>query len=142
MFLHSTFGVSRVLREGPNGGALRLSSYPLFIATGSYFSIRARVAKILPEPFTTAPMRPLPILLLFGAMFYWLWRSAADARCQCSSDTIPCHRYSREFLRSGVLSRIALVIVQPETVICWHRTGFRFFWALAFAVSATGTTQD
>jgi hypothetical protein len=32
------------------------------------------VAKILPEPFTTGPMRALPILLLFGAMFYWLWR--------------------------------------------------------------------
>jgi hypothetical protein len=43
-------------------------------AAGSFFSIRERVAKILPEPFTTAPMRLLPILLLFGAMFYWLWR--------------------------------------------------------------------
>jgi len=32
------------------------------------------VAKILPEPFATAPMRALPILLLFGAMFYWLWK--------------------------------------------------------------------
>jgi Ser/Thr protein kinase RdoA (MazF antagonist) len=32
------------------------------------------VAKVLPEPFTTAPMRALPILLVFGAMFYWLWR--------------------------------------------------------------------
>jgi hypothetical protein len=48
--------------------------FALFIAAGSFFSIRARVAKILPEPFTTAPMRALPILLLFGAMFYWLWR--------------------------------------------------------------------
>jgi hypothetical protein len=41
---------------------------------GSFFSIRERVAKILPEPLTTGPMRTLPILLLFGAMFYWLWR--------------------------------------------------------------------
>jgi hypothetical protein len=48
--------------------------FALFIAAGSFFSIRERVAKILPEPFTTAPMRALPILLLFGAMFYWLWR--------------------------------------------------------------------
>jgi hypothetical protein len=32
------------------------------------------VSTILPEPFTTAPMRLLPIVLLFGAMFYWLWR--------------------------------------------------------------------
>ncbi len=46
----------------------------LFVAAGSFFSIRERVAKILPEPFTTAPMRALPILLVFGAMFYWLWR--------------------------------------------------------------------
>ena len=48
--------------------------FALFIAAGSFFSIRERVAKILPEPFTTAPMRALPILLVFGAMFYWLWR--------------------------------------------------------------------
>jgi len=48
--------------------------FALFIAAGSFFSVRERVAKILPEPFTTAPMRVLPILLLFGAMFYWLWR--------------------------------------------------------------------
>jgi hypothetical protein len=27
-----------------------------------------------PEPFTTGPMRVLPILLIFLAMFYWLWR--------------------------------------------------------------------
>jgi hypothetical protein len=34
---------------------------------------RAR-GEVLPEPFTTGPMRALPILLVFGAMFYWLWR--------------------------------------------------------------------
>jgi hypothetical protein len=48
--------------------------FALFIAAGSFFSIRERVAKILPEPFTSGQMRALPILLLFGAMFYWLWR--------------------------------------------------------------------
>jgi hypothetical protein len=48
--------------------------FALFIAAGSFFSIRERVATILPDPFTTAPMRALPIVLLFGAMFYWLWR--------------------------------------------------------------------
>jgi len=48
--------------------------FALFIAAGWFFSIRERVAKILPEPFTTVPMRMLPILLVFGAMFYWLWR--------------------------------------------------------------------
>src|SRR4029077_4013717 len=48
--------------------------FALFIAVGSFFSIRERVAKILPEPFTTAPMRRLPMLLVFVAMFYWLWK--------------------------------------------------------------------
>ena len=48
--------------------------FALFVADGSFFSIRKRVAKVLPEPFTSAPMRLLPILLIFGAMLYWLWR--------------------------------------------------------------------
>jgi hypothetical protein len=48
--------------------------FALFIAAGSFFSIRERVAKILPEPFTTPPMRALPIALVFLAMFYYLWR--------------------------------------------------------------------
>jgi hypothetical protein len=48
--------------------------FALFIAAGSFFSLEERVAKILPEPFTTGPMRALPIPLLFGTMFYWLWR--------------------------------------------------------------------
>ena len=42
--------------------------------SGSFFSIRERVTRVLPQPFTTGPMRALPILLLFGAMFCWLWR--------------------------------------------------------------------
>jgi hypothetical protein len=48
--------------------------FALFVAAGSFFSIRERVATILPEPFTTGPMRALPILVVFAAMFYWLWR--------------------------------------------------------------------
>ncbi len=73
-------GDVRILRSGPPRGGPRLARhlwrmcFALFIAAGSFFSIRERVAKILPEPFTTGPMRALPILLLFGAMFYWLWR--------------------------------------------------------------------
>jgi hypothetical protein len=51
--------------------------FALFIAAGSFFSIRERVAKILPKPFTTPAMRALPIVLLFAAMFYWLWRVRA-----------------------------------------------------------------
>ena len=48
--------------------------FALFIAAGSFFSIRARVARLFPEPLTTGRMRALPIVLLFGTMFYWLWR--------------------------------------------------------------------
>jgi uncharacterized membrane protein len=48
--------------------------FALFIAAGSFFSIRERVAKVLPQPFTTPVMRALPVVLVFVAMFYWLWR--------------------------------------------------------------------
>ena len=73
-------GDVRIMRFGMPRGGPRLARhlwrmcFALFIAAGSFFSIRERVAKILPEPFTTGPMRTLPILLIFGAMFYWLWR--------------------------------------------------------------------
>ena len=73
-------GDVRVIRFGAPSGAARLRrhlwrmSFGLFVAAGSFFSIRARVAKILPEPFLSAPIRLLPILLIFLAMFYWLWR--------------------------------------------------------------------
>jgi len=79
MILAAT-GDVRIMRFGVPRGGPRLARhlwrmcFALFIAAGSFFSIRERVAKILPEPFTTAPMRALPILLVFGAMFYWLWR--------------------------------------------------------------------
>ena len=73
-------GDVRIMRLGAPRGGPRLARhlwrmcFALFIAAGSFFSIRERVATILPEPFTAGPMRALPILLLFGAMFYWLWR--------------------------------------------------------------------
>ena len=73
-------GDVRIMRSGMLRGGPRLARhlwrmcFALFIAAGSFFSVRERVAKILPEPFTAAPLRALPILLLFGAMFYWLWR--------------------------------------------------------------------
>jgi len=76
----AAIGDIRVLRSGPLRGGPRLARhlwrmcFALFIAAGSFFSIQERVAKILPAPFTTGPMRALPILMLFGAMFYWLWR--------------------------------------------------------------------
>jgi uncharacterized membrane protein len=76
----AVIGDVRIMRSGVPRGGPRLARhlwrmcFALFIAAGSFFSIRERVAKILPEPFTTGPMRALPILLIFGAMFYWLWR--------------------------------------------------------------------
>ena len=76
----AAIGDLRVMISGLPSGGRRLARhlwrmcFALFIAAGSFFSIRERVAKILPEPFTTGPMRALPILLLFGAMFYWMWR--------------------------------------------------------------------
>ncbi len=73
-------GDVRLMWAGILRGASRLARhlwrmcFALFIAAGSFFSIRQRVAKILPEPFTTPTMRALPIVLIFLAMFYWLWR--------------------------------------------------------------------
>lgn len=73
-------GDVRIMRFGMPRGGPRLARhlwrmcFALFIAAGSFFSLRERVAQILPAPFTTGPMRALPIVLLFGAMFYWLWR--------------------------------------------------------------------
>jgi len=80
VFIVAAIGDVRIMRSGMPRGGPRLARhlwrmcFALFIAAGSFFSIRERVATILPEPFTTAPMRALPIVLLFGAMFYWLWR--------------------------------------------------------------------
>jgi hypothetical protein len=80
VMLLAAAGDVRIMRFGVPRGGPRLARhlwrmcFALFIAAGSFFSIRERVAKILPEPLTTAPMRALPILLLFGTMFYWLWR--------------------------------------------------------------------
>jgi len=73
-------GDIRMMRSGALRAAPRLARhlwrmcFALFIAAGSFFSIRARVAKVLPEPFTTPAMRALPVALVFLAMFYWLWR--------------------------------------------------------------------
>ena len=73
-------GDVRVIRSGMPGGRPRLARhlwrmcFALFIAAGSFFSVRERVAILLPEPLTSGPMRALPILLLFASMFYWLWR--------------------------------------------------------------------
>lgn len=80
VMLLAAAGDLRVLRFGAPSGPARLRRhlwrmcFALFIAAGSFFSIRERVAKILPEPFLTPLMRALPIVLIFGAMFYWMLR--------------------------------------------------------------------
>ena len=76
----AAIGDVRLMRAGALRGGPRLARhlwrmcFALFIAAGSFFSIEERVAKVLPEPLTSGPMRLLPIVLLFGTMFYWLWR--------------------------------------------------------------------
>jgi hypothetical protein len=84
VLLLSLVGDVRIMRSGGMlRGGPRLARhlwrmcFALFIAAGTFFSIRERVAKVLPEPFTTGWMRALPILVLFGTMFYWLWRVRA-----------------------------------------------------------------
>ena len=80
VLLLAAAGDLRIVRSGLPRGGPRLARhlwrmcFALFIAAGSFFSIRERVAQVLPEPFTTGPMRALPFVLLFSAMFYWLWR--------------------------------------------------------------------
>src|SRR6185436_9272247 len=73
-------GDLKVIRHGALKGRPRLSRhlwrmcFAFFIAVGSFFSIKARVATILPEPLTALPIRMAVILSVFVAMFYWLWR--------------------------------------------------------------------
>jgi uncharacterized membrane protein len=82
----AAIGDVRAIRLGALRGAPRLARhlwrmcFALFIAAGSFFSVRARVARILPEPLTTSTARLVPILLVFGAMFYWLWRVRSRRR--------------------------------------------------------------
>ena len=69
---------SKALRAAPRlARHLWRMCFALFIAAGSFFSIRERVAKVFPEPLTTPLMRALPVALVFVAMFYWLWRVRA-----------------------------------------------------------------
>lgn len=80
VLLLAAAGDVRQWRSGAATGPARLRRhlwrmcFALFIAAGSFFSIRQRVAAVLPDPFTSGPMRALPIVLIFGSMFYWLWR--------------------------------------------------------------------
>lgn len=76
----SAYGDIRLLRLKSLSAAGRLTRhlwrmcFGLFIAVASFFSIPERVGRILPQFFTMPVMRMLPMALVFGAMFYWLWR--------------------------------------------------------------------
>jgi hypothetical protein len=80
VLLLAAAGDVRIMRFGVPRADQRLARhlwrmcFALFIAAGSFFSIEERVAKVLPQLFTSLPMRMLPIALVFAAMFYWLWR--------------------------------------------------------------------
>ena len=99
VLLLAAAGDVRVMRFGLPRGGPRLARhlwrmcFALFIAAGSFFSIRERVVRILPDPLATGPMRALPILLLFGTMFYWLWRLRAR---RCSTSRTPFHVAARD----------------------------------------------
>ena len=73
-------GDFKTLRKGTLRGAPRLARHlwrmcmAMFIATASFFSIRARVAAIFPAPLTAPLARALPVVLVLVVMFYWLWR--------------------------------------------------------------------
>jgi hypothetical protein len=78
--LLSAFGDWRVMRVGGIHGRQRLvrhlwrMNFSLWIATASFFTIRRRVAMILPEPFLSEPVRMIPFLLPLLAILYWVWR--------------------------------------------------------------------
>jgi hypothetical protein len=81
--LLAAVGDVRVIWRGALRGAPRLARhlwrmcFALFIATGSFFSIRARVARVLPEAFLAPVMRVIPIVLPLLLMLYWMWRVRA-----------------------------------------------------------------
>ncbi len=82
--LLAAFGDYRVLRAGGIKGSRRMirhlwrMNFSLWIAAGSFFTIRERVAMILPD-FTpdvllSFPIRLVPVLLPLLAIFYWIWK--------------------------------------------------------------------
>ena len=53
--------------------------FALFVATASFFSIRARVARIIPESLVSPAVQIAPIVLVLVALVYWLWRARVTA---------------------------------------------------------------
>lgn len=71
-------GDLRMMWSGPLRGAPRLTRHlwrmcsGLWIATASFFTVPKRAALLLPGPLLS--LRLLPVLAVFLAMLYWLWR--------------------------------------------------------------------
>ena len=80
VMLLSFWGDYKLIRRGPLRGSPRIirhlwrMCFSLWIAAGSFFTIRKRVETILPEPFLDLWVRMIPVLLPLLAIFYWLWR--------------------------------------------------------------------
>ena len=80
VMLLSFWGDYKLIRRGPLRGTPRIirhlwrMCFSLWVASGSFFTIRKRVETILPEPFLGLPVRMIPVILPLLAIFYWLWR--------------------------------------------------------------------
>jgi uncharacterized membrane protein len=80
VMLLSSWGDYKLIRRGPLRGSPRIirhlwrMCFSLWIAAGSFFTIRKRVETILPEPFLDLWVRMIPVILPLLAIFYWLWR--------------------------------------------------------------------
>jgi uncharacterized membrane protein len=78
--LLGSVGDFRVMRSGALQGSARLArhlwrmTFALFIAT---LSFSVQILKRIPEPFRFPGMLAVPMLLVIGTMFYWLWRMRA-----------------------------------------------------------------
>jgi uncharacterized membrane protein len=78
--LFGAAGDLRVLRRGSLTGARRLSRHlwrmcvALWIATLSFFTVRSRVAMIVPGSLVTPALQFTPIILVVLTTVYWLWR--------------------------------------------------------------------
>lgn len=82
--LLGAFGDFRVIRNGRIQGSKRMVRHlwrmllSLWIAAGSFFTIRKRVAMVLPDSFPdillSFPVRLVPVLVPLLAILYWVWR--------------------------------------------------------------------
>lgn len=82
--LLAAYGDSRVIRNGGIQGSRRMVRHlwrmnlSLWIAAGSFFTIRKRVEMIVPDHtpdiLLSIPARLVPVLIPLLAIFFWIWR--------------------------------------------------------------------